>query len=76
VKQGNHQQQLPRGCSPFPRCGLKDREIVSYFPEIYDKAQLKYYNDKYIINFIIRGIDVDKYVCEIILTVICYEKKC
>jgi hypothetical protein len=30
--------------SHFQRCGLKDKEIVSQFPEIYDKAQLKHYN--------------------------------
>jgi hypothetical protein len=51
MMQGNNQRQLPRR-SPSGRCGLKNKEIVSYFPEIYHMAQLKYYNDKYIINLI------------------------
>jgi hypothetical protein len=54
VKQGNHQRQHLWRSSPSGRCGLKNKEIVSYFPEIYHTTQLKYKNDKYIINLIMR----------------------
>jgi hypothetical protein len=49
VKQGHRNQHFPRFTS-LPKCGLKDKEIDSHFPEIYNEAQLNLKNVKYLIT--------------------------